>query len=673
MTVPPFLAPLCLLAAPLQQVAVSPAGPAAPAIPSSLAGVIRADFVGEALPADPWFRTLRASIEGAPLAVGFDPSQHPAIAGLNGELILVAHKTPAEWEQDRSLVEVRVASQAVHFPGPSTQPNVLPVLFGPVPGGAGPELGIAYDAVIDANWSGVLDAGDWIDGLGDEPGFLSLRPPHSAGPYAVTELNYSGGTWLGQNTFYPTNVASLGELPLVVISHGNGHSHVWYDHLGFHLASWGYVVMSHQNNTQPGIESASTTTLTNTEWFLANLPTIGGGALVGHVDRHRIAWIGHSRGGEGVVRARRRIETGAFVPQQFALSDLLLVSSIAPTDFLGAGTSEPGSVPYHLWVGGADADVSGCASCELCQSFHLLGRALGPRQSISLHGVGHGAFHNGSGSTVSAGPCLVSRQDTHVLMKAHLVPLLDVYLRGNAAAAELLWRQWESAAPEGTPSNPCIVVDLTYRPDPSTSLVVDDYQSEPSTSVSSSGGQVVWDVDTLAEARLDDANTVFTSDASASNGMTWAGAGDASAGAVLQWSNADRVLRFELAGGPVDLRGRSSLSLAACQVTRHPLTNAQLGDLVFTVALEDAHGTSRAVRIDAYGGGIEEPYQRTSCGDGAGWGNEFETIRVPLENFRRDASGLDLSAVAALELRFGPSHGSASGRIGLDDVAFTEE
>ena len=36
---------------------------------------------------------------------------------------------------------------------------------------------------------------------------------------------------------------------------------------------------------------------------------------------------------------------------------------------------------------GADNDVNGCASCDLCQTFHLHERAIGNRQSISLHGV----------------------------------------------------------------------------------------------------------------------------------------------------------------------------------------------------------------------------------------------------------------------------------------------
>jgi hypothetical protein len=65
---------------------------------------------------------------------------------------------------------------------------------------------------------------------------------------------------------------------------------------------------------------------------------------------------------------------------------------------------------------------------------------------------------------------------------------------------------------------------------------------------------------------------------------------------------------------------------------------------------------------------VRDPYQRTSFGAGAGWQNEFETVRVRLIDFTRDGSGLDLGNVETVRLRFGPGFGSAQGRIGLDDV-----
>jgi len=68
-----------------------------------------------------------------------------------------------------------------------------------------------------------------------------------------------------------------------------------------------------------------------------------------------------------------------------------------------------------------------------------------------------------------------------------------------------------------------------------------------------------------------------------------------------------------------------------------------LGDLTFDVRLRDSQGGSSTINIGAYGGGIEEPYQRTGCGSGTGWANEFETISHAHQRFharRIDARSL---------------------------------
>ena len=110
------------------------------------------------------------------------------------------------------------------------------------------------------------------------------------------------------------------------------------------------------------------------------LDLIAGGALLGHVDSHRMVWIGHSRGGEGVVLAHRRLRAGNSNVEMFTADDVKLISSIAPTDFRGRRPQVPA---YHLWTGGADSDVNGCANCDICQTFHFYERAEGKRMSAS--------------------------------------------------------------------------------------------------------------------------------------------------------------------------------------------------------------------------------------------------------------------------------------------------
>ena len=638
---------------------------------------VKAELACNPLASRPFAEFVRAWNTGSAVHVAVDPQVQPGLAGQTADLYVVDSKTTAQWDQDTSLVDVSTGgAETVTFSAAGLAANTFLVDSGSLAPATGTSIGRGYDVVVDLDQDGQLSSGDLVDGYGDNAGLYVVRDLTQPGPYAVTELLYSGGTWLGQDIYYPSNIASLDKRPIVIISHGNGHNYQWYDHLGYHLASWGYVVMSHTNNTGPGIESASTTTLDNTNHFIREQDVIGGGVLFGKLDKNNITWIGHSRGGEGVARAYDRIFDGTYSPPSYKLSDIKLVSSIAPTDFLGTASANPHGVPYHLWVGGSDADVNGCANNDIAQSFHLHDRAENQRQSISLHGVGHGDFHDGGGSSVASGPCKVGRPQTHEIMKGYVLPLIQYHVQGNYAAKDFLTRQYESFHPIGAPvADPCVVADLMFREaTESGKYVVDDFQTGAGVGLASSGANVTTDLVGLAEGRLDDSNGNFThSTTDAFNGFTMGAASDSTRGLSLE-AVADRHLTYEIPVADRDWTGYVDLSFRAAQRTRHPNTVAALGDDAFEVELEDGAGTTSVLRIDAFGGGVEEPYQRTGCGTGsAGWANEFETVRLPLRGFTVDDPSFDLGDVAKLVFRFGPSHGSPQIALGLDDIELTTD
>jgi len=628
-------------------------------------------LAGNSLAEYPWFEHVRAFNQGSPVQFAFDPTVHPDLVGDTADVYVVAAKTAAQWAVDPALTDVRGGgADTITFSGSDIQSSTYVLDAGTLPGTTGTQVGIGYDVVIDLNQNGVLDADEPIDGLSDEAGFYVVRDVESAGPYAVTEVIYSGGGWLGQDLYYPTNISSLGQQPLIVVSHGNGHNYQWYDHIGFHMASYGYVVMSHQNNTGPGVETASTTTLINADYFLGNLGTIAGGALLGHVDGSNMTWLGHSRGGEGVLRAYTRVFTGQFVPSNFDVDDIELVSSIAPVTHLAIAASQPEFVDYHLWVGSADADVNGFTGSW---PFALMESAKGYRSSIAIQGAGHGAFHDGGGSLVATGPCLLTREEVHQIVRGHFLPLVEHYIKGDLPSKDFLWRQWESFKPIGAPTNACAIVQLDYRDGPAAGkFVIDDYESQTSTGTASSGGAVTFTVSNLVEGDLRDSDgSLSWTGGDAMNGMTRSRAGQSHRGVVFDWSS---PAFYEIAVVPagMDFSDDVYLSFRACQGSRHPLTTAVLEDLTFEVTLRDANGTSSSISCGAFGGGIEEPYQRTGSGIGAGWANEMETIRIRLTDFLTNGSGLDLSLVAALRFELGGAGASAVGRIGLDDVEVTQ-
>ncbi len=632
---------------------------------------IATELAGRPLPSYPHFEFVRNVNEGSDLHAAIDTARMPWLTGTAGELYVVAAKSVGEWDQDPSLIDVRGAPQAWTLVTGGVQANTVLVDAGTLVGTIGEEIGVGYDLVFDADGDGQLGPGDLIDGLGDVAGAYAVRDTAAAGPYGVTEILYNGGSWLLQDIYYPSNAASLGLLPLIVVSHGNGHNYQWYDHLGYHMASYGYVVMSHSNNTGPGIETASETTLRNTDHFLASLDTIAGGVLAGRVDSSNITWIGHSRGGEGVVRAYDRLWDDDYVPRSYSIDSIRLVSSIAPTVFFAQGKSNPHTVDYHLWVGSADADVTGGPSSAVVQSFALLERATGRSAAIVLQGMGHGVFHDGGGSWVASGPCKNGPVKTHKIMRGYFLPLVRYYTEGDPAAKDFLWRQWEAYAPIGKPSNDngCVVVTYEFQEGPDATLVIDNFQEEPSPHLSSSGEEVYWTVRDLTEGRLDDANTSLgwtTQDPM--NGMTRAArAQEQARGIVFMWQEPG-VLEFDIPSAERNLADDEYLSFRACQGTRHPSTVSVLEDTTFAVTLIDEAGGEGTIGIDAYGGGIEEPYQRTGLGSGAGWSNEFETIRIRLTDFLADGGGLDLARVEVIRFEFGEAPYSPQGRLGLDDV-----
>jgi hypothetical protein len=643
--------------------------------------VIEAELAAILVGGYPFSTFVDAFNVGSNVRIAVDPSQIAGIAGQTADVYIVANKTAAQWDADPSLTDARGASQTVGFVAGGIEDNTI-VLTGSasLPGPADEDIASAYDLVIDLDGDGTLSEGDIIDGRGDLGGFAIFKDLTALGPFATaTELDYSV-SWPGiiasrnrQRTIYPANIADLPPLPLVVISHGNGHDYRWYDFLQQHLASHGFIVMTNQNDTVPGIETASTTTYLHTDAFLGSLDTIGGGVLQGEVDTSRIMWIGHSRGGEGVARAYTRVRDGLVTTQNYDADDIVLVSSIAPNNALRAGVTEPGLVNYHLLWGSADGDISGAPSAGV-SSFAIHDRAEGNRYSTYIHGADHNDF-NCCGFDDFTGPAgtAIGREEAQRVQNAVYLVLAKLHAEesvGGRMATEYLWRQAESL--ESLSISPGTTVVREYRETiEGDDFYIDDFQTNEDLTVSSSGGAVALTVSNAAEVLQSDSDGSYSwTGGQPSNGMTRATGGDDSRGLVFDWTS-DSSIEFAIVPSQQDWTDDFFLSFRAAQGTRHPQTAAQLGDLNFTVTVRDAAGATSSINTGVYGGGVEEPYQRGGAGTGAGWQNEYETIRIRLSDFLTNGSGVDLSSVAALRFDFGPSFGAAQGRLGLDDIHIT--
>ncbi len=664
--------------------------------------IIDAELAGRSLTTYPFFDFVLAIQRNAAVEVAVDPLRFPEAAGTTARIYVVANKTAAQWALDNTLTDVTAGGfLPVSITATGVEANRFTVAAAAeLASDAGVNLGVAYDVVVDLNENGQLDGGDLIDGRGDIGAFYYVKDLTLNGPRPTsTGLPYSVGASMGlpvgfqnQVTVWPTDIQPGELLPLVVISHGNGHDYRWYDFVQRHLASHGYIAMAHQNNTQAGIQVCSLHTCQHTDAILDVQDTVPAlAAINGHIDSSRIVWIGHSRGGEGVARAYDRIVAPSsmadrYTPTFYTAADIRLVSSIAPTDFLGGADSNPQDVNYHLLYGAADGDVTGGPDSDIADGYNIYERASGLRQTTYVHGADHNDF-NCCGFEDFAGPAgtAIGRTAAQRIARAQWLAMINFYLRPgqNVAMRDYIWRQYENLRPVGVPATvgtAPVVVNQEYKLAPGAlKYVIDDYQTATALGAASSGATVVSDVQNLVEAVLADLDGVFTwSPADPMNGMSRARTTgpvlDTTRGAVFDHSvGVNRFIEWQLLPGTRDLSGYVYLSFRACQGTRHPETVAVLGDQTFTVTLRDGAGSTSSINIGAYGGGLEEPYQRGGAGVGLGWQNEFETIRIRLSDFRANGRTLNLGDVAAVRFDFGASFGTAQGRIAVDDVEVTRE
>ena len=631
----------------------------------------------------PWAHFALAYNAAANFSVGIDSDALGISVGSTADCWVVADRSAAEWAANAQLVDVRGAAQAVTVLAGGLQANRFAVTgAASLSADNGLILGRGYDMVVDLDRDGTLSGNDLIDGA-EGPGFTVVRDPAATGPLAVTNVTYtaSGATagFTSAKVYYPTSIASLGVVPVVIISHGNGHQYTWNDYLGNHLASWGYVVMSHQNNTVPGIETCSTTTLQHTAALFNQQATIASGALNGRMDNTRIIWIGHSRGGDGICRAYDRLFDNSYsVPSAaYNTASIKLLIPIAPTDFNGQGAVGSGSDPHAcammMLYGAADGDVCGCPNSNVAMSFNLYERCEGDKASCYIHGADHNDF-NCCGVNDFAGPSgtALGTAPVQTITKGQILASIQWKLGTSKAATEYLWRQWEMLRPPSTVSTATVVRDFVPLAS-AAGHVIDDFTTQTAISTSSSGGAVTATVTGLAEGLMNDANADFTWLTSDShNGATRVGVGDTQRSAIFEWTTPTQI-QWTVVAAQKDFSTHSHVQIRAAQTTRHPQTVAQATtSLTFTLTLQDETGASASVPAAAFGGGVQKPYQRTGYGTGAGWQDEIELIRIPLESFRV-GGGVDLTRIALVRLSFGTGAGTGVGRLEIDDLMTVRE
>jgi hypothetical protein len=255
------------------------------------------------------------------------------------------------------------------------------------------------------------------------------------------------------------------------------------------------------------------------------------------------------------------------------------------------------------------------------------------------------------------------------VVKPYFLALAEWYAKENPAMEDLLIRSANEFRPSSIADE--VTISNEFRPAlDEVEFVIDDYQTNTGTDLSSSGVEVSSNLEELHEILMQDYDGSFQwTGGQWSNGMTRARFTDTPICAVMAWEQEDAFLEYDISSEGADWSTIKDLNFRACQITRHPLNEVLDEPISFTVTLGDVNGNSSSISIAPYGL-IAPPYQRSASPSdpGAGWQNEFHSITMSLSDFMVDDSELDLSNIALLRFDFGPSFGSEIGAIGLDDI-----
>jgi hypothetical protein len=258
------------------------------------------------------------------------------------------------------------------------------------------------------------------------PARAQAPDPAASGPHAVTTVEYTQGDTAFTPAgfpgpveftgvvFHPTDLGN-GPYPLVLYLHGRHavctgtftwpcpagqqpiRSYRGYDYSGQQLASHGYIVISisanginARDNGVNDLGAAARAELVDRHLqFWRTLNTSGaapfGTQFVGRVDLARVGTMGHSRGGEGVMR---HFSFNAGRPAPFPLA---VIVPIAPTNFsrwqVNQGIAVAQLLPY------CDGDVSDLQGVHYYDDARYRMSAGGYQGYVTVMGANHNFFN----------------------------------------------------------------------------------------------------------------------------------------------------------------------------------------------------------------------------------------------------------------------------------------
>jgi len=654
----------------------------------------------------PYYRYRRTFARGDGVWAALDPGiVDPGNVGKMCALYVVPAKTTAEWNMDTSLAHLAVlggnaAAQklklqagCINMNDRLVWPNAQQLGDYDLVADFGNNVADPVQFISDAHYDTPLDV---IDGY-FTPGFRVVEDPGTLADFANSGLwqydensvpmGFQGtvtvpdeqGAYSTPGAFMTVNVpvpmrahvyfpadapgitdptqisANKPSYPLVVIVHGNGHLYTSYDFVLKHLAKNGCIAASiHLNGGMNGLGRANV--------LFKHLPLLQ--SVFGQHLQNHIGLMGHSRGGEAILKAARLNQQSAL---GYSIEALL---SLAPTDQYGTEVlGPPWATPYLVLYGSRDGDVAGWPpssgvvvagySVREC-GFSLYDRAAGtPKHMVFVYGASHNGFITTNSDALDA----IDPTMQQAVTLAYVNAFFRLHVQHDVRFEGIFSGDWEP------PSVSATGVKLYVQSRSPDQRTVDDFSGGPWTTSTIGGANSVTQMGLAAQpskGKLCDYSM-------ASPGLDPLSPHD-DQGLSVRWANAGARIEWSIPQGPLrDVSGFAAISVRASQKAEsgsNPPNAAQ----ILRIGLKDANGNERLVRNSAF---TELPYPdmrqnvMTFVGPVDFTKSAMNTLRIPLRSYNIVCAGapiVDLKNVASVALVFSET---ATGELDLDDVAFT--
>jgi hypothetical protein len=371
-----------------------------------------------------------------------------------------------------------------------------------------------------------------------------------------------------------------------------------------------------------------------------------------------IGLIGHSRGGEAVVRAPGVIGAST---APVNLRNISAIISLGPTD-QNEKENLTQNIPYFVLYGSRDGDVAGFRNPKRAHlaptapaipagsgGFSLYDRAVNlTMKSMSFV---YAATHNGFITTnkdFTAGG-VISPTIQHRITLAYMNAFMRQHLLG-----EDIWKSYFTGEFIPGSTGYSKIFQQYQEMIPGNSQMIDNFENAPHNFAVSSSSQPVAHSRAgtgLTEGFLNPHASLGSLDVDSpheTNGLK-----------VTGWAAADTLTFTVLAGG-LDVTAWTHFSFRITQVARK--TNSPIDTM--RVAIVDANTPSHHHEV-VLSRNVPDPDNRPD--DATLTKSAFMTVRIALADYQ--AHGVDLTMVQSVELKF-PAAGA--GNIEIDDLEFTK-